>query len=483
MKKSFIAVDLGASGTKVVAGDFDGERLVLKKLNQFESFSYEKGDLSWWDFEKIFASITKTLNEGKEGRDIETVGFDSWGVDFGLLNNKEELIADPLRYRSMFTAQEYIQEDINKNRDWISHRIPTQFQPFNTVYQLLLYKKLFPEILKEASTILSIPSLLVHSFLGKKLYEFTQATTSQLYNYSKKSWDKELIKGLDLPDIFPEVVPSGTLVKGKNFDIVLPATHDTGSAFASVATGTNDEMIISMGTWCLNGIVVPEISNPEKLLKKNYAVEGCADGKLRVIANTTGLWLVQSLKSLWSKEQSKMTYEKLTHMASNAKAFSGIIDVDNKNFQNSREMDKTVIEESQKFSGKALRSREEIVRTALEGVVFKIRKTKEDLEDLFGFKMKKIKIVGGGTKNTFLCQMISDATGLPVIAGPVEGTALGNILLQLKATGNIKDLEEGRELVRKSFEIKEYQPKNTTDWNEAYQIFLKNMETSIVDNK
>jgi rhamnulokinase len=477
MSIDLIAVDLGASGTKIIRGSFNGKELDINKIGYVNSFHYEKNNLSWWDFTKIYDSVTKVIDKATKHYDVESVGFDSWGVDFGLLDKKGNLINDPLQYRTMFRSKDHIRKIIEENRNYISKRIPTQFQPFNTVYQLLFYKKAHEELLKKADKILSIPSLFAYKLTGKKYYEFTQATTTQLYDYRANKWDYEMIKTLGIPEIFPEVVPPGTVLNSdKEYKVILPASHDTGSAFASVSAKSNQVMIISLGTWCLNGVVVSTLPKTKELLKHNYAVEGCADGRLRVIANTTGLWLFQKLKEQWDSTNNPVTYEKLVKMAEDAPSFSGFIDVDKEIFQKTKQMDYEIANESKKLSGKAPQTKNEIARIALESIALKIRKTKEDLENLFGNRLNRIRIVGGGINNTLLCQMIANATNLPVIAGPADGTATGNLLLQLLALNYVSSFEQGYELLTNSFEHIEYNPHNTSMWDKAFDKFIKMIE-------
>jgi rhamnulokinase len=474
MTSNFLAVDLGASGTKIIQGRFNGKLLDINKIGYVNSFHYEKNNFSWWDFNKIYDSVMEVIDKVTKHYDVESVGFDSWGVDFGLLDKKGNLINDPLHYRTMFKAKDHIRNVIDENRNYISERIPTQFQPFNTVYQLLFYKKTHKELLKKADRILSIPSLFAYKLTGKKYYEFTQATTTQLYDYRAKKWDHEIIETLGIPKIFPEVVPPGTVLNGyKEYKVILPASHDTGSAFASVSAKSNQVMIISLGTWCLNGVVVSTLPKTQELLKQNYAIEGCADGRLRVIANTTGLWLFQKLKEQWNSTDNPVTYEKLVKMAEDAPSFSGFIDVDKEIFQKTKQMDYEIAKQSKKLSGKAPQTKNEIARIALESIALKIRKTKEDLEKLFGYRLNKIRIVGGGINNKLLCQMIANATNLPVIAGPAEGTAIGNLLLQLLALNYVSSFEQGHELLNNSFGFKEYNPHNASMWDKAFYDFTK----------
>ncbi|MFW6120628.1 MAG: rhamnulokinase [Petrotogales bacterium] len=476
MVTNHIAIDLGASGTKIISGIFDGNLLKTKKIGGFRSYHYKNKDLNWWDFNKIYNSIMNKIKAFQNKHTVDSIGFDSWGVDFGLLDKDDKLILDPLQYRSMFHAKENIEKTIEENKDYISHRVPTQYQPFNTIYQLLLFKKQFKEELSRAKTILSIPSLLAYKLAGQKYYEYTQATTTQLFNYRTNEWDIEMAKELGIPDIFPEVVGSGTIIgENNNSKIVLPATHDTASAFASVPASSGKTMIISIGTWCLNGFVVTDISNTEELIKRNYAVEGCADGRLRVIANTTGLWLFQKLRERLNSPNNPMTYEKMVKIAEEAPSFSAYIDVDDEALQKTEQMDKEIVNVAKRFSGRIPETLSGIARIALEGIALKIRKTKEDLEGLFGNKVDKVRIVGGGVKNSLLCQMVADALNLPVRAGPIDGTALGNILLQMKALKVIEDLDQGYEVLKRSFHAEKYSPKNTELWENAFNDFMNLM--------
>jgi len=468
-----LAFDLGASGVKVVLAGFDGEKMDFEIIDRFPTYSYEKNGFGWWDFESIFDRISKNIEMCADKYNISSIGIDSWGVDFGLLNEKGNLIHDPLQYWTMLKKDTLIKNEIIKNKDWINHRIPTQFKPFNTVYQLILYKKIYPELLERAKTILSIPSLIAQKLVGISKYEFTHATTTQIFNYENGTWDQEIIKRFDFPDIFPEVVSSGTVLGQlkKKISVVLPATHDTASAFVSVPSNDKKTMIISLGTWCLNGMIVEKLSNREELIKRNFAIEGCADGRLRVISNTSGLWFMQSLRKYWSNKAKTMDYSQMINLAKNAKAFKGMIDVDNPFFQKSSELDKAIVKESARVTGEELTNEGEIIRTILEGIALKIRYTKEELEKIFDTNFRKIHVIGGGVRNELLCQMISDATGLPLFAGPIEGASVGNVIIQLKALGYFKTIEEGKNFLNKSFNVKRYLPDHSKKWDEHYNRF------------
>jgi len=468
-----LAFDLGASGVKVVLAGFDGEKMDFEIVDRFPTYNHEKDGFGWWDFESIFDRISKNIEMCADKYSISSLGIDSWGVDFGLLDNNGKLIHDPLQYWTMLKKDTLIEKDIEENKDWINHRAPTQFKPFNTVYQLILYKKIFPKLLEQAKTILSIPSLIAQRLVGISKYEFTHATTTQIFNYESGTWDQEIIKRLKFPDIFPEVVSSGTVLGQlkKKISVVLPATHDTASAFASVTSDDKNTMIISLGTWCLNGMIVEKLSKREELIKRNFAIEGCADGRLRVISNTSGLWFIQSLRKLWLNKGKTMDYSQMTNLAKKAQPFKGMIDVDNPFFQKSLDLDKAIAKESTRMTGNELLTEGEIIRTILEGIVLKIRYTKEELEKIFETTFRKIHVIGGGVRNKLLCQMISDATGLPLFAGPIEGTSAGNAIVQLKTLGYFKTIEEGKTILSNSFDVKRYLPNHSKKWDEHYNRF------------
>lgn len=451
---NFLSIDIGASGGKAFLLSFDGKKIDVKEMYRFPNLPVEINGIVYWDILEIYSNVLKAIEIALQNGELVSLGIDTWGVDFGLLDDKGFMIGNPMHYRNFykFNSMQRILDKIGKA--WIFERTPTQFQPFNTIYQMVGMKDLGMESINCAQTLLGIPSLLVYFLTGKKAIEFTFATTTQLYNPTLKNWDPDILKKMDLPNIFPQIVNPSTVADevkffGKKFKVVFPPTHDTGAAFACV--GDEDAMIISAGTWFLEGILAKAPVKNENVLKYNFANEGCIDGGYRLLSNVTGMWLIEELKRKW-----KIGYDELIEMAKSATPFMGTIDVDSYDLQKPDDMEMAIINESAKF-GKHIESRPEVVRTAFEGIAMKTKWSLEKLEEGSGRKVKKIRMLGGATRNKLICQFISDATNLPVEAGPVEATAIGNGLSQMIANGLI-DLEDIPELIGRSFEIYHYEP-------------------------
>ncbi len=480
--KDFIAVDMGASGTKMISGKISKKRgksmLEFSEMGRFPSFSYEKDGVIYWDILRIVENIKKIVGDAGSSS-AASIGIDSWGVDFGLLNGKNDMTADPVNYMSMFRLRNEIEGDIDKYREKIESSIPTKFFPFNSIYQLMLYKRKFPNVLEKSECMLSIPSLVTRLLSGsnheKNLCEFTQATTTQIYDYRNMKWDKNLLETIGIHDILPEVTHSGTIagkIRNSDIDIVLPASHDTASAFAAVPFKGPDTMILSLGSWCINGIILDKIEDTDAVMKHGLSVEGCADGRLRCLSTTTGLMLFESLKRFWQEKYGlDKSAAEFVSMAESSRQFAGFIDVDNEIYKKTENIEMEIRRSiKSKDSGKEY-SFGEMVRIILEGIAFKIRKTKVMLENAFGLDLERIHAVGGGTRNRLLCRIISDVTGLPVSTGPYEGSGIGNIIVQMKALNYISDFEEAYEIIRNSVEMRNYFPDNSKETEYAKREF------------
>ncbi len=466
-KEGFLTVDLGASGGKAFIVRLEKDRVKLEEIHRFKTSAIDIGGITYWDVLSIHEEILKALGMAVEEGAV-SIGIDSWGVDFALLDENGFPVGFPMHYRNAFkwSIMDEAIEEVGKR--WIFDRTPTQFQPFNTLYQLIAMKKFGMRALSCAKTMLGIPSLFTYFLTNEKVAEFTWATTTQLYNPKIGNWDKEIPAKFGIPNVFPAIVRSGTEigkanVDGKKVRVVLPASHDTASAFACVAG--EDDLIISTGTWFLIGIQRKEPVRNEKVLQFNFANEGCVDGTYRLIANSTGMWIVEELKRKW-----RNSYAELFEMAKKAKPFACMIDVDSTKLQKPLDMEKSLTLEAEKFSSSKPLSKGECVRCALEGIALKVRLVKEELEEAAGAKMKKIRMLGGAIRSDLVCQFVSNATGLVVEAGPIEATATGNGLAQMVAQGHI-ETKDFSQIVRRSFEIKKYEPSDVSSWNAAYEKY------------
>ncbi len=463
---NFLSIDIGASNGKAFIISHDGEKIKVKEILRFPNIPIEINGFTYWNILEIYRNVLASIKIAVEKYDAVSVGIDTWGVDFGLLDESGFLVGFPLHYRNAFKwdAMEKTLDLVGK--EWIFERCPTQFQPFNTLYQIVGMRDKGFKAVDFAKTLLGVPSLLVYFLTGKKFMEFTFATTTQIYNPILNDWDPDITERLNIPKILPKIVKPATIVDdiklfGKRIKVVFPATHDTGSAFACV--NERDSLIISTGTWFLDGILVEEPVKNRKVMEFNFANEGCVDGKYRLLSNSTGMWIVEGLRSKWEN----MAYRDLIEMAKKAKPFSGMIDVDSDELQSTDDMEESISKGSMRFSGKPLESKGEIVRTAFEGIAFKTRLVKERLEEVANVKLRKVRMLGGATRNELVCQFVSNATNLPVEAGPIEATAIGNGLAQMVACGELS-FNELPEIVERSFEIKRYEPENADEWEVAY---------------
>ncbi|MGC8705370.1 MAG: rhamnulokinase, partial [Athalassotoga sp.] len=445
---NFLAIDIGASGGKAFLLSLK-DKITVEEIYRFKNTPVEIRGIDYWNVLEIYSNILKAIEIALQKGELESVGIDTWGVDFELLDESGYMIGMPMHYRNAYKLNSMSKALEKVGKKWIFDRSPTQFQPFNTLYQIIGMKDLKMKSIECANTLLGIPSLFVYFLTGRKAIEFTFATTTQIYNPYLNDWDKEIIKAFDLPDVFPEIVNPSTIandakLSGKKFKVIFPPTHDTGAAFACV--NDMDVMIISAGTWFLEGILSKMPVKNEDVMKYNLANEGCIDGGYRLLSNVTGMWLIEELRRKWNG----IEYERLIEMAKSAKPFAGMIDVDSADLQKPDDMEYAIVNESIRFSGKRIESKEEIVRATFEGIALKTKLSLERLEKLSGKKIKKIRMIGGATRNKLICQFISNATGLTVEAGPIEATAIGNGLSQMIANGQIT-LDDIPSLVGRSF--------------------------------
>ncbi len=466
MTKGCLAIDIGASGGKAFAGYLAKDKLVIEEVYHFRNLPFSSNGHIFWNINKLLDGLVRGIRKAStlEGFKLESIGIDTWGVDFGLLDGSGSLLGHPMHYRNMFGTG--IMERALKQcgRSWRFDRSPTQFQPFNTLFQLIALREWVPEWLKLAKTLLPMASLLSYLLCGEKATEFTMATTTQLFDPDNSQWSKEILNCFHLPEIMTEIVPAGTQLAtltsgarnqvGCDAKIILPATHDTASAVASIPLSENS-MFISSGTWFLEGVVVDRPIRNEEVLYKNFANEGCYDGSYRLLKNVTGLWLVEELYKQWKSASPELDYESLERMAEAAHPLSGVLDVESPLLKNLVNMEIAILEECGNI-GVVPETRGQLVRTVLEGIVYKTSQVRRKLEQITGNELARIHIVGGGARNSFLCQLILNHCELEVIAGPLEGTALGNLIVQMLSSRIIGSIEEAHQLVSRSSELKRF---------------------------
>jgi rhamnulokinase len=415
--------------------------------------------------------------------DLAGLGVDTWGVDFGFLGRGGEVLGSPYHYRDPRTDGVMDRTFAKVPKEKIFEATGIQFMQLNSLFQILAMKEAGSSLLDAAETMLFMPDLFNFLFTGKRKSEFSIATTSQMWDPRRKAWAVGLLEELGLPTrMLPEVIASGTVLGPMRADVaaecdvkpvpvIAPACHDTASAVAAVPADGHDWCYISSGTWSLMGVELPEPVINEKSLKRNYTNEGGVGGSIRFLKNIMGLWLVQECRRQWVKEGYEHSYAELTQMAAQSRPLAALIDPDHGPFLSPGDMPGKIERFCENTAQKKPAARGEFVRTCLESLALTYRKTLEGLEEVLGRKIAVIHIVGGGSQNELLNQMTADACGRTVIAGPVEATGIGNVLVQAMAVGQVKSLADARAIVRASFPVKRYEPKDAAKWDQAYARF------------
>ncbi len=484
---NYLAYDLGASSGRAVIGRFDGRRVDLEEVHRFANAGTPVLGHLYWDalglFEHMIEGLRRTVHAC--GKGLMGIGIDTWGVDFGLLDGRDELLGNPRCYRDP-RVQGMMEEAFRRvPREEIFEQTGLQFLEFNTLYQLLAMSLEKSPQLEMARTLLMMPDLFNYWLTGRKACEFTIATTTQFYDPRRGDWAVGLLEQLNIPTgMLPEIVPPGTALGPIRADIadevglasaevIAPACHDTGAAVAAVPLTDTDSAYISCGTWALLGTELSEPAITPTALAHNFTNEGGVCGTFRFLKNISGLWLVQECKRIWEREGRNYDYDQLTQMAADAAPLLASVDPDSANFLSPGDMPAR-IREACSASGQPVPDSEgAVVRCAIESLALKIRYTLGQLEEALQKRMKTVHLVGGGIQNTLLCQLTADATGRPVVAGPIEATALGNILMQALARGQVGSLAEIREIVRNSTDLITYEPGDIGPWDEAYGRFVR----------
>lgn len=484
-----LAVDLGASSGRVIAARFDGERIAFEETHRFENGPTEREGTLYWDFDSLMREIVEGLRKGvasvrRGGSRIRSIAIDSWGVDFGLLDKAGRLITWPVHYRDSRTdgVMDFVFKTLIPKKE-IHRRTGLQFLPFNTIYQLAALKRDHPDQLARAESFLMIADLVQYRLTGQVLCEFTNATTTQLYDPTLGGWSDDLIGKLGLPRrIFPRIVAPGTTI-GKlrpemaerigdaDIDVVATATHDTGSAVAAVPTRSPRFAYLSCGTWSLLGTEVRKPVITDQSLEFGLTNEGGVDNTYRLLKNIMGLWLLQESRSEWKKQGRDYGWDRITSMADEAEPFRSAIDPDDPTFLPPGDMPSRIREYCRAKNQPVPETDAQVVRCILESLALKYSYVMERLEILTGSSLPTLHLVGGGIRNRALCQFTADAVGREVIAGPVEATALGNVGVQLMAAGLIPNLEALRGAIERSENPVRYSPRDPDPWRAAVERF------------
>lgn len=483
----FLAFDFGAESGRALLGTLSDGKLTLDEMHRFPNGPVRTLGALHWDALRQFADIKhglkQALNE-TNGR-IDGIGIDTWGVDFGLIGSDGELLGNPFHYRD--ERNQPMMEMAFKvvPRERVFDRTGIQFLPFNTLYQLLAMVKTGSPALKNASKLLMMPDLFNYWLTGRQVSEFSIASTSQCFDPRKGDWARDLLAELGIPTgMLPEIVQPGTTIgplapslvselgAGEGIPVIAPATHDTGSAVASVPAIGRDHVYISSGTWSLMGVEIDEPLINEQSLAMNFTNEGGVAGTYRFLKNIMGLWLVQECRRTWLAAGEDVSYADLTQMAGECEGFVSVIDPDAGVFLTPGDMPRRIRDFCANTDQPVPTTKGEIVRCALDSLALRYRATVECLDQLFCKRHGTIHIVGGGTQNKLLCQLAADTTGRTVIAGPIEATAIGNVLVQAMGLGTVRSLDEARQIVRESSDLVQYQAREDAAIDKAYELFM-----------
>ncbi len=483
--RNYLAFDLGAESGRAVLGTLENGRLALQEKHRFANPTGRMNGHLHWNLLAQWEELKTGLKNAANGPPLSGIGVDTWGVDYGLIGRVGNVLGNPYHYRDARTDGVMARTQQKVSRDEIFNATGVQFMEFNSLFQLMAMREQNSQALEIAETLLFMPDLFNFLFTGVRKTEFSIATTSQMVDPRTRSWARPMLEQLGIPTrILPEIVASGTVIGPLSKDVaeecgvgpipvIAPACHDTGSAVAAVPLeGTsNDWCYISSGTWSLMGVELAEPVINEKSLRYNYTNEGGVGGSIRFLKNIMGLWLVQECRRHFKKEGYDHSYAEMTQMAGRAKGFGALIDPDHAPFLSPGEMPLKIDRFCESTRQPKPSNRGDYVRTCLDSLALTYRRTLGGLEDVLGRKLNTIHIVGGGTQNELLSQMTADACNRVVIAGPVEATGIGNILVQAMATGDVKSLADARTIVRNSFDVKRYEPRETKRWDTAYDRF------------
>ncbi|ACK41730.1 MULTISPECIES: rhamnulokinase [Dictyoglomus] len=483
-ERKFLAIDLGAESGRLIVGILRDGRLAIEEVHRFINRPVDILGRLYWNVTQMFQDIKDGLVKAfSKYKDIESIGIDTWGVDFGLVTKEGYFAGIPVCYRDHRTdgILEKAFEVMPKER--IYELTGIQIMQINTLFQLYSMVLENSSLFNSTYKLLFMPDLFNFMLTGEIKTEFSIATTSQIYNPIKDGWEEEILRKFSIPkDIMPEVVPPGTVIgklyKGieedlgvKNIHVIAPCEHDTGCAVVGVPGEGDDWAYISSGTWSLMGVELksPIINNDS--LRANFTNEGGYNKTFRFLKNIMGLWLLQRVKREWAKEGEDLSYTEITRLAEEEKPFKYFINPDDVSFLNPTSMVKEIQDYCKKTGQKVPEKKGEIVRCILESLAFRYKDVFTDLERILNKKIKVLHIVGGGSQNQLLSQFTADVLGIPVITGPKEATALGNIVVQAITKGVVKDIIEARKIIRDSSEMKVYQPQNTEEWLRNYEKY------------
>lgn len=484
-QKKVLAFDYGASSGRAMVGGFDGGKITLEEIHRFANDPVRLSGTLYWDTPRQVFELKQGILKCFRAGGADSIGIDTWGVDFGLLDAKGYLLENHVHYRDTRTRGIIPQAAAVVPVEEIYGITGTQFMEFNTLFQLYYLRKNRPELLERADALLMTPDLFAYFLTGEKHTEYTIASTTQLLDAAKRGWSRELMERFGLPArLFRPIVAPGTAVGSLSAEVceelgvpaakvVAVAEHDTASAVAAVPARGENFAYLSSGTWSLLGTETdaPVIGEASRAL--NFTNEGGCGGKIRYLKNIIGLWLIQESRRQWQREGAQVSFAELEAEAAAAPAFGSFIDPDAPEFVAPGDIPGRIREFCARTGQKVPQSRGEVMRCVYESLALKYRFALGGLERSSGRRFDTLHVIGGGTKDRFLCRLTAGAIGRPVVAGPVEATVLGNIAVQLIAAGEFASLTQARQAIAASFPPARFEPEQRDAWDDAAGRFEK----------
>lgn len=484
MTKRVLAFDFGASSGRAIIGCFDGDKITLEEVHRFSNDPVSVGGTVYWDVLRLFYEIKQGIIKAKIAGGFDSIGIDTWGVDFGLIDSEGKLMENPVHYRDARTAGLVDEAFKTMPKEKLYGITGIQFMELNTLFQLISLKKYRPWMLERADKMLFMPDLFGYMLTGKMCAEYSIASTSQLIDLDKRTWSKEILDAFGIKEsVFAPLVQPGTVLGELSKEIceecgvdpvpvISVCGHDTQSAITSVPCEDGDFAFLSSGTWSLFGTELDKPIVNETSMNINITNEGGFDGSTGFLKNIIGLWLIQESRRQWKREGKEYSYADLEKLALAAEPFKCFIDPDAPEFVPHGNIPERVREFCRKTGQYVPETVGEIMRCIYESLAMKYRLTFEKLRECTERDYPVIHVIGGGTKDGLLCQMTANSCDRTVKAGPIEATVMGNVAVQLMSNGSVKNIGQARKIVAESSELKTFEPKDTDKWAGAYEDFL-----------
>lgn len=485
MTKRVLAFDFGASSGRAIIGCFDGDKITLEEVHRFSNDPVSVGGTVYWDVLRLFYEIKQGIIKAKIAGGFDSIGIDTWGVDFGLIDSEGKLMENPVHYRDARTAGLVDEAFKTMPKEKLYGITGIQFMELNTLFQLISLKKYRPWMLERADKMLFMPDLFGYMLTGKMCAEYSIASTSQLIDLDKRMWSKEILDAFGIKEsVFAPLVQPGTVLGELSKEVceecgvdsvpvISVCGHDTQSAITSVPCEDGDFAFLSSGTWSLFGTELDKPIVNETSMNINITNEGGFDGSTGFLKNIIGLWLIQESRRQWKREGKEYSYADLEKLALAAEPFKCFIDPDAPEFVPHGNIPERVREFCRKTGQYVPETVGEIMRCIYESLAMKYRLTFEKLRECTERDYPVIHVIGGGTKDGLLCQMTANSCDRTVKAGPIEATVMGNVAVQLMSNGSVENIGQARKIVAESSELKTFEPKDTDKWAEAYEDFLK----------